>query len=104
MKANERKMKDKMFILSAVTIELFDWAKKNKEEYLDNYGMAHFYDMCADIVNEMLDDVEYKKHLIDKYHFQSNHKTCIDWYYMDRASLMFTNERIRKVAGLTNKK
>jgi nitrogen fixation-related uncharacterized protein len=102
MKPNERKMKDKMFILSAVSIELFGWASKNKQEYLDDYGMAHFYDMCSDIVNEMMDGVEYQKHLVDKYHFHTNHNTSIDWYYMDLAPSMFTNERIRKVAGLTN--
>ena len=99
---SERKIKDKMFILSAVTLELYGWAKKNKQEYLDDYGMAHFYDMCANIVNEMLDGVEYQKHLIDMYHFHTNHKTSLDWYYMDKAPSMFTDERIRRVAGLTN--
>jgi hypothetical protein len=96
---SERKIKDKMFILSAVTLELYGWANKNKREYLDDYGMAHFYDMCAHIVNEMLDGVEYQKHLIDMYHFHTNHKTSIDWYYMDKAPSMFTDERIKKVAG-----
>ena len=94
--------KDKMFILSAVTLELYGWADKNKREYLDGYGMAHFYDMCANIVNEMLDGVEYQKYLIDSHHFHTNHKTSLDWYYMDKAPSMFTVERIRIVAGLTN--
>jgi predicted glycoside hydrolase/deacetylase ChbG (UPF0249 family) len=96
-------MKDKMFILSAVTIELFYWAKKNKEEYLDQHGMAHFYDMCADIVNEMLDGVEYQKFLIDRDYFNNQNK-CFDWYYMDIATSIFTNERIRKVSefGVNN--
>ena len=93
-----------MFILSAVTIELFGYADKNKQEYLDDYGMAHFYDMCADIVNEMLDGVEYQKYLIDRCHFHTNHKTSLDWYFMDRAPSMFTDERIRRVAGLQKSK
>ena len=95
--------KDKMFILSAVTIELFGYANKNKQEYLNDYGMAHFYDMCADIVNEMMDGVEYQKYLIDISHFH-NKKESFDWYYMDIAPSMFTYERIRRVAGLQKSK
>ena len=91
--------KDKMFILSAVSIELFGYVSKHKKDYLDNYGMQHFYDMCADIVNEMMDGVEYKKFLIDRYHFHTCHNTCFDWYYMQIAPSMFTEDRIRRVAG-----
>jgi hypothetical protein len=90
------KEKDKMFILSAITLELFGWAEKNKEEYLDQYGMAHFYDMCADIVNEMIDSVDYQNYLMDK------RNICLDWHFMNLAPSMFTDERIRRVAGLTN--
>jgi hypothetical protein len=94
-----RKENDKMFILSAVTLELFDVAKK-KDDYLDQYGMQHFYDMCIDIVEEMLDGEEYKKFLVDKDYFNTNHGTCFDWYYMTKSIYMFTDERIRRVAGL----
>lgn len=93
-----RKTNDKMFILSAVTLELFGVARK-KDDYLDQYGMQHFYDMCVNIVEEMLDGVEYKKFLIDKHHFHT-HGTCFDWHYMTESRKMFTDERIRKVAGL----
>lgn len=94
----ERKTEDKMFVLSAITLELFGFVNKDKREYLGAYGMAHFYDMCADIVNEMLDGLEYQKFLIDRNHFQNN-ATSLDWYYMDKAPSMFTDERIRRVAG-----
>lgn len=93
-----RKTNDKMFILSAVTLELFGVAKR-KDDYLEQFGMQHFYDMCVDIVEEMLDGVEYKKFLIDKNHFHT-HGTCFDWYYMTESRKLFTDERIRKVAGL----
>jgi hypothetical protein len=93
MKANERKMEDKMFILSAVSIELHRYVNENKQDYLDDYGIAHFYDMCADIVNEMTDGVDYQDYL-------SDNNLCLDWYFMDKAPSMFTNERIRRVAGL----
>ena len=93
-------MKDKMFTLSAVSIELFGYVSKHKQDYLDNYGMLHFYDMCADIVNEMMDGEDYQKFLVDRRHFSINHKTCFDWYYMNLAPSMFTEDRIRRVAGL----
>ena len=88
------KEKDKMFILSAITLELFDYAN-DKEGYRDNYGMAHYYDMCADIVNEMIDSVDYQNYLMDK------RNICLDWHFMNLAPSMFTDERIRRVAGLT---
>jgi hypothetical protein len=94
-----RKENDKMFILSAVTLELFYVARK-KDDYLDQYGMQHFYDMCIDITEEMLNGVEYQKYLINEDHFNTNHRTCFDWYYMTKSRDMFTDKRIRLVAGL----
>jgi ABC-type oligopeptide transport system substrate-binding subunit len=94
-----RKENDKMFILSAVTLELFGVAKK-VEDYLDQYGMQHFYDMCIDIVEEMLSEEDYNNYLSDKDYFYTNHNTCFDWYYMVKSRHMFTDERIRRVAGL----
>jgi ABC-type oligopeptide transport system substrate-binding subunit len=94
-----RKENDKMFILSAVTLELF-YVAKNEGDYLDQYGMQHFYDMCIDIVEEMLSEDEYNNYLSDRDYFNTNHNTCFDWYYMEKSRDMFTDERIRRVAGL----
>jgi glutathionylspermidine synthase len=95
-----RTQDDKQFITSAITLELFEIAKQ-KEGYIDNYGMIHFYDMCVDIANEIIDnDEEYKKFVQDKNHFQNVHNTCFDWYCIDKASDFFTDDRILRVAGL----
>jgi len=94
------KEEDKMFILSAITLELFGKMRKD-QDYFGNYGMAHFYDMCASIANDIVDnDLEYRNYLSDKYYFHNKY-TSLDWYCMDIAPSMFTEERIRRVAGLT---
>ena len=97
-----RTQDDKQFITSAITLELFGHAKQ-KEGYLDNYGMLHFYDICVDIANDIIDnDEEYKKFVLDRNHFQDVHKTCFDWYCIDKSVSLFTDDRILRVAGLTN--
>jgi hypothetical protein len=96
---NDRQLKDKMFILSAVTLELFGVAKE-LDDYLDNYSMMHFYDMCSSIVDEMLEGDEYQKYLSNNHHFSENHNTCFDWYYMSKSKSLFNDERIKKVAGI----
>jgi len=89
-----------MFILSAITLELFG-KMRGDQNYFGNYGMAHFYDMCASIANDIVDnDLEYRNYLSDKYYFHNKY-TSLDWYCMDIAPSMFTEERIRRVAGLT---
>jgi hypothetical protein len=95
-----RQIEDKLFITSAITLELFEVAKL-KYGYLDNYGMMHFYDMCVSIAEDIIDkDTEYYKYLENPKHFHENLNTCFDWYCIDKSREMFTDERIKKVAGL----
>jgi hypothetical protein len=99
MRLEEKIIADKMFILSATSIELYSLVTNKYPEYLEQFGYQHFYDTCVDIVNEVVDnDLNYKKYLTDKNTF-SNLSHGLDTYFSEKAFSMFTAERIAKIAG-----
>lgn len=102
MNIQEQIKKDRDFVMVAVGCHLMNTIPKIDPNYFDQWGYQHFYEMVADIVDEMMfgsNDSEYLKSIEDSNYFHVNHNTCLDWYYMEKSIGMLTIERYRKIAG-----
>jgi len=103
-KITETMQNDRAFIIAAVSCDLIGLIKKEHDEWLDNGGYASYYDLVIEVVDYMLftkgstylNFMEAQKKDEDLC-FNGFSGNCFDWFHMELASKLITEELLNEV-------
>ena len=104
MKITEKMQDDRAFIIAAVSCDLIEVIKKDHEDWLDNGGYQPYYDLVVELTDHMLftEGSVYLKFLKKQKKdeglcFHGFSGNCFDWFHMELARTLVTEELLHAV-------